>query len=161
MPIRSDLKHLYTGPEYEARRESILLRANNCCERCFAPNRTTVVRQYGWWTPFTLPAAAYNMGWSIDGVHGYKLALPWRHEGVTGVRHACFGWGPASRVVRVILTLAHLDHDPTNNDPANLAALCQWCHLHQDRKQHAHNRRVTRAAKTGQAFLIEEAAQRI
>ena len=29
---------------------------------------------------------------------------------------------------RVVLTIAHLDHDPTNNDPTNLRALCQRCH---------------------------------
>lgn len=30
--------------------------------------------------------------------------------------------------VRVILTVAHLDHTPENCDPANLRAWCQWCH---------------------------------
>lgn len=34
---------------------------------------------------------------------------------------------------RVILTTAHLDHDKRNSlDPANLAALCQRCHLTYD-----------------------------
>lgn len=28
----------------------------------------------------------------------------------------------------VVLTVAHLDHDPTNCDPDNLRALCQRCH---------------------------------
>lgn len=27
----------------------------------------------------------------------------------------------------VVLSIAHLDHDPTNNDPSNLRALCQRC----------------------------------
>jgi hypothetical protein len=35
---------------------------------------------------------------------------------------------------RVILTVAHLDHDILNNDDENLAALCQRCHLNYDRK---------------------------
>jgi len=34
---------------------------------------------------------------------------------------------------RVILTVAHLDHDESNNEPSNLKALCQRCHLNHDR----------------------------
>lgn len=33
---------------------------------------------------------------------------------------------------RVILTVAHLDHQPENNDPANLRAMCQRCHNRYD-----------------------------
>jgi 5-methylcytosine-specific restriction endonuclease McrA len=29
---------------------------------------------------------------------------------------------------RVVLTIAHLDHQPENNDPDNLRAWCQKCH---------------------------------
>ena len=49
----------------------------------------------------------------------------------------------------VALACCHLDHDPTNNDPRNLRALCQRCHLAHDfednlarRREH---RRVARA----------------
>lgn len=34
---------------------------------------------------------------------------------------------------RVVLTVAHLDQNPTNHRPANLAALCQACHLQHDK----------------------------
>lgn len=34
---------------------------------------------------------------------------------------------------RVILTVAHLDQNRSNNDDSNLAALCQKCHLGHDR----------------------------
>jgi len=44
---------------------------------------------------------------------------------------------------RVVLTVAHMDHDRTNNDPANLRALCQRCHLDWDRDHHLRNRRRT------------------
>lgn len=47
----------------------------------------------------------------------------------------------------VVLTIAHLDHDPTNNDPSNLRALCQRCHLKYDAEHHAETRAKTRAAK--------------
>lgn len=36
------------------------------------------------------------------------------------------------KVVKIALAIAHLDQDRTNNDPSNLAALCQKCHLNHD-----------------------------
>ena len=51
--------------------------------------------------------------------------------------------------VLVILTVAHLDHDTKNNDPANLRAGCQRCHLVYDRDQHALNAAQTRRLKAG------------
>lgn len=38
------------------------------------------------------------------------------------------------KLVKIILTVAHLDHDESNNDYFNLKALCQRCHLNYDRK---------------------------
>jgi len=35
---------------------------------------------------------------------------------------------------KVVLTVAHLDHDIKNNRFSNLAALCQRCHFEHDRK---------------------------
>lgn len=48
---------------------------------------------------------------------------------------------------KVVLTTAHLDHDPSNNDLANLRAMCQMCHLNHDAKQHAESARETRRRK--------------
>jgi len=45
---------------------------------------------------------------------------------------------------KVILTVAHIDHDITNNREDNLAALCQRCHLRHDAKQHTQNAQKTR-----------------
>lgn len=46
---------------------------------------------------------------------------------------------------RVVLTTAHLTHDPTVDDPALLRAMCQACHLAYDAPHHA----ATRAAGRG------------
>ena len=54
---------------------------------------------------------------------------------------------------RIVLTVAHLDHDPQNNTDANLAALCQRCHLGHDRLLHMLHARQTRERKTGQLRL--------
>jgi hypothetical protein len=45
---------------------------------------------------------------------------------------------------KIVLTVAHVDHDKTNNDFKNLAALCQRCHLKHDIKQHGDNRKYGR-----------------
>ena len=37
------------------------------------------------------------------------------------------------RTPKVILTIAHIDHDVNNNEYSNLKALCQRCHLHHDK----------------------------
>ena len=55
---------------------------------------------------------------------------------------------------RVVLTVAHVhDHAPENVEPANLAALCQRCHLNHDRKHHIAVRAETRKAKMDTADL--------
>jgi hypothetical protein len=45
---------------------------------------------------------------------------------------------------RVILTVAHLDHDINNNDLSNLMAMCQKCHLTYDASYHAKKAAATR-----------------
>lgn len=55
---------------------------------------------------------------------------------------------------RVVLTVAHLDHDPANCAPANLRAWCQRCHLTYDAKHHARNARRTRSERVGQIELL-------
>lgn len=52
---------------------------------------------------------------------------------------------------KVILTVAHLDHDTANNTDGNLMALCQRCHLQYDAAHHAENAKATRAAKKADA----------
>lgn len=48
---------------------------------------------------------------------------------------------------KVVLTIAHMDHNEQHNDPANLKALCQRCHLTHDAQQHAENAKRTARAK--------------
>ncbi len=54
---------------------------------------------------------------------------------------------------KVVLTCAHLDHQPENNDFSNLASLCQRCHLRYDARHHAVNAKRTRDMKKGQLSL--------
>jgi hypothetical protein len=47
---------------------------------------------------------------------------------------------PMMRVTRVVLATAHLNHDPGDNRPRNLAALCQRCHMIHDAAEHRRRR---------------------
>lgn len=49
--------------------------------------------------------------------------------------------------VRIIATVAHLDHQPENVERGNLRCLCQRCHLAYDSAHHAVNAAATRKAK--------------
>lgn len=56
---------------------------------------------------------------------------------------------------QVVLTVGHLDHDPANNDPTNLRAWCQRCHLTYDARLHAINAALTRRRKRIEDGQIE------
>ena len=64
----------------------------------------------------------------------------WTHD--AGLAEA---WGlDGDKIARIVLTVAHLDHAPEHNDPANLAALCQPCHLRWDVDHQRQTRYATR-----------------
>lgn len=84
-----------------------------------------------------------------------------RDEVLQRAGHRCEGspgFYPACRVAngdrhpktgsKVVLTIAHLDHDPTNNGTQgrrpNLRAMCQRCHLTYDAGHHARTAAETR-----------------
>ena len=54
--------------------------------------------------------------------------------------HTYFWNEKTGKMVKVVLTIAHLDHTPENCDPENLRALCQACHNRYDAKHRAETR---------------------
>lgn len=75
----------------------------------------------------------------------------------TGETH----WSDYPRMIRIVLTTAHLGIDYPDGTPGNkhdkmdcrlenLAHLCQRCHLNYDRDEHAENRKRTTARKRRQ-----------
>lgn len=56
---------------------------------------------------------------------------------------------------KVVLTIAHLDHTPEHNDPSNLKAWCQRCHLNYDKDHHAVNAARTRRNKLPQHDWVD------
>jgi 5-methylcytosine-specific restriction endonuclease McrA len=112
--------------DWKAIRAGVLMRANNRCERCLAPNREVIARH--------VDGTSYMLqrGDVFDADDG-------RHLGVArGSEY------DAQRFVKVVLTVAHLDHDERHNNPNNLRALCQRCHLRHDARDNARRRRAAR-----------------
>lgn len=56
----------------------------------------------------------------------------------------------------VVLTVAHLDHQPENCADDNLRALCQRCHNRYDAPHRRQTRSATRARRPGQPELTLE-----
>jgi 5-methylcytosine-specific restriction endonuclease McrA len=77
----------------------------------------------------------------------------WTHD--AGLAEA---WGlDGDKIARIVLTVAHLDHAPEHNDPANLAALCQRCHLAYDADHHAKTAYRTRCVRKTAGDLFNHA----
>jgi len=147
MPISPEKRALYPPDWPEITRE-VRERDGRRCKRCLKPDRELV---------YVGPAGQW-LDQDEDG---------WRDEHGEIIGHCPEAYketefGPQCRQIKVVLTVAHLDGDPTNNGVPgcrpNLAALCQRCHLRHDRRQHTESARKTRARRIGQAGLFEEAA---
>lgn len=118
----------------------ILDRAMNVCEFCRIPNG----------------AVATSIPLRIQDVDGrYKIKRFWLTAApdIERMRPYAVG-GQKVKQVRVVLTVAHLDHDETNADVADdrLAALCQYCHLNYDAAE-KYRRAV---AKSPQMSLVSD-----
>jgi hypothetical protein len=61
-----------------------------------------------------------------------------------------------ARGSRVVLTTAHLDHQPENCDEDNLRHMCQACHLAYDHDHHQASARATRRARKADGDLFPE-----
>ena len=126
MPILPENRARYPK-DWRAIRERILLRSGGMCEaecvdgeRCAAPNGARIVRLIGNPEDWRYPDYAASRVWETGSLY--------------------------SKSIRVVLTIAHLDHTPENNDPENLRAYCQLHHNRHDAKHRAETRRRRKAA---------------
>lgn len=96
-------------------RPRILERAGHCCEFCFLENLT--------------------MAWSVKypDPDSSKKVTRWYPEDFS-LRFVSIRPGIEFKRVKVVLTIAHLDHDESNWNVQDerLKALCQLCHLKYD-----------------------------
>lgn len=117
-----DYKKDYS-PDWKTIRADILNRAAGKCEFCGLRNYTFGARD------------------QAGGFYEREEILSMNFE----QRFQAFG--ESWKFIRIILTVAHLDHDTANNDSMNLKALCQRCHLKYDQEHHKANAAATRAAR--------------
>lgn len=75
---------------------------------------------------------------------------PWGRCVETNGRKAFFAKG------KIVLTVAHLDHQPENCARKNLKAMCQRCHLRYDRDHHKETAANTRRSKSRQIEFKDE-----
>lgn len=136
MPIRPEQRALYPPDWKDISLRIRTERAGNKCEQCSAPNGETVMRHKD--------GSAYTLG---DG----KTFNASTGEFLGYIRGSEL---PAGRFVKIVLTVAHLDHDPTNCADENLKAWCQKCHLTYDAELHARNSAETRRGKKAVADLF-------
>jgi len=120
-------------------RPAILARAENRCEHCKIANGNIVIRG-----TFEGKDCYQDMDGTIwSDKERVKIG-----EDYLGEVH------PTNSIIRIVLTIAHLDHDTTNNSYDNLKAMCQKCHLNYDKVHHANNSRNTRNEKKKQIPLF-------
>lgn len=112
MPIRPENRARYPKEWPLISRRIRFERAGNRCEQCGVPNH-----ELGGRTP--------DGQWHKARITGCDRRLPepgseWWCDGPNGVHKL--------RIVRIVLTVAHLDHTPENCSDENLRAWCQRCH---------------------------------
>ena len=127
MPILKELRALYERPEFQAARAALHVRARGRCERCGVSNHALIYRSRdgsGAWSPASLRGG-------VISADGRRIEPRWILPDGRPANP------PASvNLIYVVLTAAHLDHDPNHCDLARMALLCQRCHLLHDRGEH-------------------------
>jgi hypothetical protein len=126
-------------------RPSILERANFCCEFCGVNHHAVGYRNergsfIGIAGNLHNDFAGQGIDYDTKNILSYSLAKEFRnmHNEDSFEKH-----------IIIVLTIAHLDHDITNNCSSNLKALCQSCHLSYDAEYHKKNARQTLKTKKG------------
>jgi hypothetical protein len=78
--------------------------------------------------------ARYPADWKRISMSIRRDRARWACEGVPGGERCFAVQGEAHPITgsKVVLTVAHLDHQPENCAPDNLRALCQRCHNRYD-----------------------------
>ncbi len=114
-------------------REQVLERANHCCEwpECNIPNYETGYRDKNgkWYSYKTIDDALNDTGYDY-----FENELK-----------NCFDKkGNPTKPIKIVLTVAHLDHDETNPDVniVRLRAYCQYHHLNYDKEEKKRRRKL-------------------
>lgn len=143
MPIRRELRWLYPIDWRELSMVIRFKRAQGRCEGCGRPHGKLVVHlgDGRWWDE-------ERQTWRC-GKGRTLRRLPAPADDRAHRRTTC-----------VVLATAHLNHDPSDNRPGNLRALCQRCHILHDKDEHRHRRWLTYRARRALGDLFIGSANR-
>lgn len=97
-------------------RPTILTRDNNQCKHCDVKNHAIIKR--------------HDFG-------GYRYLFSGEYSHISELVRRGYNRTQAIKKLgftKIVLTIAHLNQDITDNSDLNLAALCQRCHLKHDRE---------------------------
>jgi hypothetical protein len=120
---------------WEEIRERILRRSNNRCEKCGVMNHVLINK-----SDRSDPSPQQ---WDM-----YNSMLRAEYSKAQAIKRMEF--------TRIVLTIAHLNHDKENHDvkDEDLAAWCQKCHLGHDMPRHVENRKYGRNHRKNQHKLF-------
>lgn len=160
MPIRRENKQYYDTLAFGDLRARLQVRSGNRCELCRAPGGHDVFMTWSdsdpdyrdalWWDGANwidrggqpIPREAFTSQWV--SLHPGRA---WLADG-PDLRYA--------RLVKVVLTVAHLDHDPRHADDDRCKFLCGRCHLRHDAANNYARGRRYRATAEGQQWLLRD-----
>jgi len=155
MPIDEKMEEFY--PEnWDEVREDILLRATYCldstdavlelkkevpdkafCEFCGAPNGEKIIRV----------KESSEWSWGSDAKGRF-------FDDSGNLVGSGLDRSNDTNGTEIVLTIAHMDQNPTNNEYSNLRALCQRCHLSYDKRpEQISRRRKVKAELLGQQTI--------
>lgn len=128
MPISPENKQKYPK-DWPEIRQRILARAKNKCENCGVDNNAIGFRDKESLFHYLDDADLYE-------AEHYWIDIPEK------AGYSISGF----KIFKIVLTIAHLDHNPENCNDDNLKALCQLCHNRHDAKHRAQTRKEKREA---------------
>ena len=137
MPIRPSQRWYYSIDWRELSLVIRFERAGGRCEQCRKPHGQSVIAGLSgeWWD-------AERRHWR--DAYGRRMASRPCPDRLAARQRPLAGFALTElRLTKVFIATAHLDQDPGNNSPRNLAALCQRCHLTHDRAAHRRQRWAT------------------
>lgn len=141
MPIKPENRKRYP-PNWLEIRALVQSRARNACEGCGIGNHMLGGRtRDGVFCPAIPDQYMARLRWPAPGTENFC----WNGERAV-----------VMRIIRIVCTVAHVDHQPENCDPGNLAFWCQRCHLRHDATLHQQHAFETRRAGMVVRDLFEE-----
>jgi hypothetical protein len=144
MPIKPENKDLYPPNWPEISRRIRVGRAKNLCEVCGVRNYAVGYRHKGSFVCLSAPPFKHP-----EGISDYLAARELQDH----YNNWC---DQDPKAIVIVLTVAHLDHNPANCHPKNLMCMCQHDHNIYDSAHRKETRHITRTKKDTQLTLVYE-----